>query len=553
MTKKIIIIISSGFLMGFANAPIAAWYLAWIGLVPLWVMLILPEYQSLLKTIEINKTPKNSYKIIDFVRKKCQFIWQEKFLFPLLWGISFYGFSLFWITGIHPLTWMGIPWLFSLFITICCWIFITLWATIIVIIWSWLLTKVNQLKSKQVSPDNLLIIQSIKRIIIGVSAWCLLEMIWSHTPLWWPTLSLTQSPHNLIILQLGKLSGTTTITALIVAVNGLIAEGLIHFLIWKKDKSNFLKSTHQYLWLTCFFLLVICYNIGLYLYHIPSDKFDQASIKIGLIQGNIPHQIKSLSSGFFEALQGYTKGYKLLVKQEAQLVLTPETALPFFWDDIPFYSSLYEEVLNLKVPVVTGAFSRSKRGYTNSLFAITSTGKVLSQYDKIKLVPLGEYIPFQWLLGKLIKRLSAFDIVLIKGDEKQIFKTFNTPVGKAIIGICYESVFPNNFRFQTLAGGEFILTASNNSFYHKGMLFQHHAQDVLRAIENDRWVARATNTGLSAIINPQGKTLWLSQINTYEIHLDTIYQRETKTLYVLFGDWLIWVLLMMTLILIFMI
>jgi apolipoprotein N-acyltransferase len=60
----------------------------------------------------------------------------------------------------------------------------------------------------------------------------------------------------------------------------------------------------------------------------------------------------------------------------------------------------------------------------------------------------------------------------------------------------------------------------------------------MRAIETDRWAARATNTGLSAFVDPHGKTLWISGHNTYETHAETIYRRQTQTLYTRWGDWL---------------
>ena len=79
---------------------------------------------------------------------------------------------------------------------------------------------------------------------------------------------------------------------------------------------------------------------------------------------------------------------------------------------------------------------------------------------------------------------------------------------------------------------------------------QHHAQDVMRAIESDRWAARATNTGYSAIVDPRGNTLWISEIDKYAIHADTIYRRGNKTLYLRWGDWLTPALLLLSSILI---
>jgi len=548
MKIKLIIIIISALLMALANPPFSLWYLAWFSLAPLWVILILSKNQPEKSKFKVNLT-QNILSLIP--HKILQIILNQKFLFPLIWGCIFYGFSLFWITGIHPLTWMGIPWLSSLLITIFCFIFVTLWATTLVIAWGWLLTKISKIKifnKIQTNQQLKSIIESLKRIIIGVTIWSLLEIIESHTPLWWISLGLTQSPSNLIILQLGKLSGLTTITASIVAVNGLIAEGIIHLYLNQKKVFNPQHKSYYAFLSFAFILLTILHSIGFYIYQKPIAKNDQNAIKIGLIQGNIPPQLKSFPQGFYQALEGYTKGYQKLSNQGADLIITPETALPFFFKDFVFHSSLYQAILKQKTPIILGGFSQQDHGYTNSLFSLTKTGEILSQYDKIKLVPLGEYIPFQSILGKLITRLSAFNIVLIKGSQKQISDPFKTAVGKSIIGICYESAFPNIFRLQTLTGGEFMITASNNSFYRNSMLFQHHAQDVLRAIENDRWLARSTNTGLSAIINPQGKTIWISQINTYESHLNYIYKRQTRTPYVKYGDWLIWILLLLAII-----
>jgi apolipoprotein N-acyltransferase len=174
------------------------------------------------------------------------------------------------------------------------------------------------------------------------------------------------------------------------------------------------------------------------------------------------------------------------------------------------------------------------------LFTVRGTGETVSRYDKVKLVPLGEYIPFEQFLGRLVNRLSPLDAHLVAGKPAQIFET---PFGRAIVGICYESAFPTHFRRQAAAGGQFILTASNNAHYSETMPAQHHAQDVMRAIETDRWAVRATNTGYSGIVDPHGRTLWISGINTYEIHAHTVYRRQTQTLYVRWGDWLTPVLL----------
>ena len=504
--QPLLICFFSGVLMGFTPAPFNAWYFAWFALAPLWIL------------VRLQKS------------------WQQTAIFAFAWGVGYYSLSLFWITGVHPMTWLGVPWLASIAIALFCWIFITLWGTAIAVFWGILNSLING------RVNNKTLFGSLTRVITGVALWCSLETICSYTPLWWSTLAYTQSPHNLVILQLGKISGFSIVVAVIVGVNGLLAEAILY---WRN--SNNLKVKLSFL-LSPLILLIISHLLGYYLYQIPVSKDNLEPLKVGIIQGNIPNEIKLYSQGWQKAIAGYTSGYKRLAKQGVDVVLTPETALPFYWENILDDSSFYQAVIAEKVPAWVGANGRSGTSYTNSIFTLTGEGKTYSRYDKYRLVPLGEYIPFESILGNLIDRLSPLNAHLAAGNSKQIF---DTPFGKAIIAICYESAFPQHFLRQTQAGGEFIITASNNAHYGITMPTQHHAQDVMRAIESDRWAARATNTGYSAIVDPHGHTLWISEMNKYAIHADTIYRRQNKTPYVRWGDWLTPTLLLLSGVLIF--
>jgi apolipoprotein N-acyltransferase len=286
-------------------------------------------------------------------------------------------------------------------------------------------------------------------------------------------------------------------------------------------------------------LLVVLHLIGFGLYSRPLIQPPEAALKVGIIQGNIGNDIKLFTEGKRHALEKYTKGYENLANQGVDAVLTPEVALPFFLTNLKrqyFYSAILEK----NVLAWVGAYGERGSSYTNSLFTLTGTGETFSRYDKVKLVPLGEYIPFEPIVGKIVDRLSPLDAHQVAGRPNQVF---DTPFGRAIVGICYESAFANHFQRQAKAGGQFILTASNNAHYSPAMPAQHHAQDVMRAIETDRWAVRATNTGYSGIVDPHGRTLWISGINTYETHAATIYRRQTQTLYVGWGNWLTPVLL----------
>ena len=498
--------LGGGILMGLAPAPINAWYTAWFALTPLWLLI---------------RNRQRSFK--------------EIFLLAFLWGIGYHGLALFWLTGIHPMTWMGVPWIASLFIALFCWIFVTLWGAALVSSWAILFAYINQ--KINIKTDTIFFTRILFNVLLGVTLWCCLETLWSHGALWWSSLSYTQSPNNLIILQLGQISGFITVTASLVTINGLLAEAI---LLGNRLSQISEKITVLALPISLFIYLHL---VGFYFYNIPIEKDNLEAIKVGIIQGNIPNEIKLYPQGLSQAIEGYTNGYRRLTQQGVDIVLTPETALPFYWQSIIDNSSFYEAVLQEKVPAWLGAFGTDGKSFTNSLFTLTGDGKTLNRYDKYKLVPFGEYIPFESILGTIINRLSPLDTHLAAGKSQQIFDTI---FGRAIVGICYESAFSQHFRRQAKAGGQFIITASNNAHYSDTMPAQHHAQDVMRAIESDRWAARATNTGYSAIVDPRGNTIWISDINKYEIYAGTIYQRNSQTLYVKWGNWLTPMLLLVT-------
>ncbi len=492
----------AGVFMALAAEPTGFWLIAWVGLVPLWV--------------KVMQTQSQKTSVLPFA---------------MAWGIGYHGTVLFWITGIHPMTWLGVPWLASLAIAIFCLVFITFWGAALVIAWA----KLLQLLTRHICDQTIHSI--LTRVLIGTSIWCGLEWFWSQGSLWWSSLSLTQSFGNLIILHLSQLSGPNTVTAALVAVNGLIAEA------WRLNHSTNISKTQPKI--TVYFLPILVFSvvhfIGFYLYSQPLDSNPETALKIGIIQGNIPNKIKLNSEGWRRALQGYTTGYITLADQGADAILTPETALPFLWKSPARYqSSFYQAILEKQVIAWVGSYGQVGNRLSNSLFTVDGEGNIISQYDKVNLVPLGEFIPFESILSPFINRLSPLDAHLVKGNPEQIF---NTPFGQAIVGICYDSTFARHFRRQAQTGGTFILTASNNSHYSAGMLAQHHAQDVMRAIETDRWTIRATNTGYSGVVDPHGKTLWISGMDTYELHIETIQPRQTQTLYVRWGDWVTLILL----------
>jgi apolipoprotein N-acyltransferase len=536
-TRKIDLacVLLGGIFMGLSVAPIGVWLLAWIALIPLWVAI----YRC--RTDPLPLVSSTRFQL-PCARNPIAF---SAYL-ALAWGIGYNGIALSWIAGIHPLTWMGVPWLNSLGIAAFCWVFVTLWATALTIAWAMSMAWVcRQLENPPAKPFKGLtawspLVRPLVRVLLGTALWCGLDTLWTHSILWWPSISYTQSPANLAILQLGKLSGHHAIVAAIVAVNGLLAEAWISRSS-RRQGLGYLSSA--------IVLGLGLHLFGFSLYQYPIADRSEMALKVGIIQGNISNRIKVYEEGVRKAIAGYTSGYEALVEMGVQAVLTPETAIPLFWPSdrldraIQTYdiaAPLYQAILDRKIPIWVGTFGKAGRSYTNSLLAVDGTGKTLARYDKVKLVPLGEYIPLASILGRFVDRLSPLEANMIPGASNQVFET---PFGRAIVAICYESAFGYRFQQQAARGGESILSVANNDHYAPSMPPQHHALDVMRAIETDRWAVRATNTGYSAIVDPHGNTRWRSQLGTYEIHADTIYRRQSQTPYVRWGDWLTPILL----------
>ncbi|MBW4578329.1 MAG: apolipoprotein N-acyltransferase [Tildeniella nuda ZEHNDER 1965/U140] len=515
--------------MGLAPAPLNVFPLAWVALAPLWVFI----------------ARRGADKRTPFT-----------LCLALTWGIGYHGLALSWITGLHPLTWLGVPWLASVAIVLFCWGFITLWGAALVVVWAWLMQLIEGFVNRaqpiaEKSPLNpthpsaphlyrsQLPFASLRRVLVGTALWCALEWFWSLGPLDWTALAYTQSPGNLALLHVGQLSGTSGVTAAIVAVNGLLAEA------WMSDRQAIshqrsaisrLKLEPATLLSFAAVLLMAVHLLGYTLYVRPLAATNGAALKVGIIQGNVPTRIKLGNEGIQRATDGYTSGYKTLAAQGVDAVLTPEGALPFVWNEPnKLRNPLYQAVLERGVVLWLGTFTAQKGGIARSLLTIAPDGTTTSRYDKIKLVPLGEYIPFQNVLGGIISILSPIAENGLPGTFQQ---QFETPFGRAIASICYDSAFPEVFRYQAAAGGQFILTASNLDPYSEVLMAQHQAQDIMRAIETDRWAIRATNTGYSSVVTPHGKVEWRSQPRTYQTHAATIFRRQTQTLYVRWGDWL---------------
>jgi len=428
-------------------------------------------------------------------------------LIPLFWvagnfrlgwlaGTVYYLILLLWLWGLHPLTWLGIEFWPSLGIAGGSWLLVSVLAGLSFGLWTWSLGFFNG------QPAWL-------RGLASLASWLLLEKIWGSGPLAfpWGTLAATQS--NSWFLPVVQLGGASLLVALLVLVNFLLSEKA-----W---------------WQAGGLLLIAGLWRGLPIQ--PGTAF-----KVGVIQGNISQTQRGRFSPE-RVMAIYTEGYRYLARQQAQIILTPETALTVIWDNRAQTSPLAQAVRAVGVPLLLGAWGQREGQYTNTLFSLGTDGTILGSFDKIHLVPLGETIPFKDLLGGLIAAFSPIHEDLAPGTADQPLATPLTPVG---VSICYDSAFGEELRLQTLQGAQWLVTSTNDAWFGPQMPAQRQALETLRAVENGRWLVRASNTGSSGAIDPQGRTLFLSRRGEYGTFVVPVTPQTQLTPYTRWGEVWLW-------------
>ncbi len=165
--------------------------------------------------------------------------------------------------------------------------------------------------------------------------------------------------------------------------------------------------------------------------------------------------------------------------------------------------------------------------------AISAEGVELSRYDKVRIVPFGEYVPLRRLIERLSGELPARDVIPGTGPA-----VVDTPLGRIGVAISWEAFFDRRSRDSVRNGAQILTNPTNGSSF---WLTQVHTQQVasnqLRAIETDRWLLMAGPTGMSAIIDADGNLLQRSGIGERIVLEETVELREGRTLSSIVGNW----------------
>jgi apolipoprotein N-acyltransferase len=270
--------------------------------------------------------------------------------------------------------------------------------------------------------------------------------------------------------------------------------------------------------------------------------------EVAVIQPSIPQKIKWDDRYARQNLDHMFKMNTVATRPTTDLVIWPETAIPYYIDEQrPFRLTEMGTLPQRNTYVLTGLLTSSRNAqgetrYFNAASLFDWHGTMLGRYKKIHLVPASEKYPFRTLFGFTRSFFSIQDVSYGAMDPGTEFTVFEIPGAKFSIMICYESVYPQLSRQFRLAGANFLVNITNDAWFgHSFAPYQHASFLVLRAIENRTAIVRCGNTGISGFVDPLGRWQQKTAIFTETIISQKVPITGTLTFYTRYGDLVVYV------------
>jgi apolipoprotein N-acyltransferase len=375
----------------------------------------------------------------------------------------------------------------------------------------------------------------INEIVIAPVLWTCLEYGKSYLFTGFPWENLAYSQYlNTTLIQAVDITGTYGLTFIIVLVNVTIFD-----ILSEKFKGTRLMAEVA----LCSALMLIIFSYGYLRLHQIDEKLRVAeSMDVTLVQGNIDQNIKWDPRFQMETINVYND---LSLQEESSrpgLMVWPETAAPFFFQE---FNELHNRILN--VAQMSGEWllfggpsylrecigSEDCISYFNSAFLLSPAGKIVGQYDKVHLVPYGEYVPLRSIFP-FISKLAVSVGDFRSGNGYNPLTLDNKKLG---VLICYEGIFPEASRTYKNMGVDLLVNMTNDAWFGRTSApYQHLSMTIFRAVENRLYVIRSANTGISSIIDPAGRIIAKTELFTKSRLRDNVKFMNYKTFYTAYGD-----------------
>jgi apolipoprotein N-acyltransferase len=354
----------------------------------------------------------------------------------------------------------------------------------------------------------------------------------------WSDLGYTQS-YYLYILQSVSVISVHGLSFLIVVVNVLVWQ------VFRKTLTPERRLTSA--------LLALAVVIGLIAYGwavMPPFPVE-GTLDVALLQGSVPLEVKWSEGNEEHSFRIYDSLTQSVADSSVKLYIWPETSAPcYLTHDADCRKRVSSIVRNSGGYHLVGALAKEYRGeklwYYNSCFQVDPSGLIEQRYDKVKLVPFSEHVPYQNYLPFLEKRVLRKYLTFIDrygvqwwsdfhpGDSLLLF---NLPEATYAVLICFESTFPEYVRRIVLNGADFLVGITNDTWFGRSVGIHMHSRIfVTRIVENRCWAARVANSGLTYIVDGYGRVR--NRLGLYEVAAmrGKIGMRSGQSFYTKVGD-----------------
>ena len=428
---------------------------------------------------------------------------QQGFRNGFVYGLGMFGFGTSWI--FHSVFDYGqAPFLVAVAVAVVLTLILSLFPALAI----WLYTKRSIVKASVFS-----------RISFFVSVWVLIEWLrsWIFTGFPWLLFghALIDSPFADVIPIFGSFGASAAIAFVSISIIELV-------------RVNFRVSAK---WIAG----LVVFVAGLFTIQFVqwTSAVSGQPIRVSLIQANIPFAMKwdeDRRGEIYERYAGLTRK-----NWDSDIIIWPETAIPTFYqvaqqDFLPLFE---QEVRNNDSEILSGVFTY-EAGSERVFNSLVTIGGETQIYNKQHLVPFGEYMPFRWIFDFLRTVIIIPMSDLSAGEGTSVLTMKGVKVGASI---CYEAVYGNEI-IRAMPQAQLLANVSNDAWFGDSLAPHQHLQIARsRALETGRYLLRATNTGISAIIDPRGAVVSRSGQFTEEVVTGEVRAMHGNTPFIIWGNW----------------
>ncbi len=412
--------------------------------------------------------------------------------------------------------------------------------------------------------------------IFGIKAVGFAPLVWAATEwlrgfttdITWNALGISQVSLPAIV-RYTQIGGTSLISAVVVAVSAFL------ILLVQLKSAGIKRVVVIYIFIALLAALMPFLSEHPQYYFLPPITGISAEIKVAGIQPNLSVDILThadqLTQRNESGLEINTKLTRDAINQtepkKADVIVWAESPLVLNYEqDEAAKNRLNEIAKEHKAYLIFSAIGREGEAVFNSAQTITPDGRALKRYDKIRLLPFGEYVPFRFVLGNFVPamvgdftpgttavvntlKLAPQQSLIQNEKETQGELALERTTNFAKVGtfICYEAAYPNLVRKFVNNGAGFLINISDDAWFgNSAGAAQHLNHARMRAIENDRDIVRVTNSGISALIKADGKIVDALPGFAAASKVWTVEENKSITVYTKYGDWFAYLSLVVT-------